>query len=217
MFEVKTNVIENNLFYKNSLIVKYRIEYPRIVSKVFNYNINKFNNFNQLKAMELKLYAEKDLYEDAKKVYDYNMSNNIPFFPYELVYTYNVTYNKKPIISLYSDQYIYSGGAHGSTIRTSQTWNLNTGMQITLSSLFNNNCSYVILILKEILHQIETQIENGTGFYFEDYAKLVVENFNFDQFYLDNNNIAIYYQQYDIAPYSSGIPVFLIYMENLFN
>ena len=217
MFEVKTNVIENNLFYKNSLIVKYRIEYPHIVSKVFNYNINKFNNFNQLKAMELKLYAEKDLYEDAKKVYDYNMSNNIPFFPYELVYNYNVTYNKRPIISLYSDQYIYSGGAHGSTIRTSQTWNLNTGMQITLSSLFNNNCSYVILILKEILHQIETQIENATGFYFEDYAKLVVENFNFDQFYLDNNNIAIYYQQYDIAPYSSGIPVFLIYMENLFN
>ena len=53
-----------------------------------------------------------------------------------------------------------------STIRTSQTWNLNTGMQITLSSLFNNNCSYVILILKEILHQIETQIENGTVFLF---------------------------------------------------
>ncbi len=217
MFEVKTNVIENNIFYKKTLIVKYRIEYPHIVFKGFNYNINKFNNFNQLNAMELKLYAEKDLYEDAKNVYDYNISNNIPFFPYELVYNYNITYNKKPIISLYFDQYIYSSGAHGSTVRTSQTWNLNTGMQISLSSLFNNNCCYVILILKEILHQIETQTENGTNFYFENYAKLVIENFNFDQFYLDNNTIAIYFQQYDIAPYSSGIPVFLIYMENLFN
>lgn len=209
MFNVEKNVIEKNLYYKNNLLVKYRIEYPHILAKLFNYNINKFNNFNQLKAMELKLYAEKDLFEDAKKVYDYNVSNNLPFFPYELVYTYNVTYNKNPIISLYLDQYVYAGGAHGSTIRSSQTWNLNTGLQLSLSSLFND-CSYVILILKDILHQIETDIADGSGSYFEDYAKLVVENFNFNQFYLDDNNIAIYYQQYDIAPYSSGIPVFLI-------
>ena len=214
---IEKRELRNELKYKDTVILTYNIKYPVITFS--NYDIGKtsFNQYNLEKAKKLEHIVVTELYEDAKKVYDYNMSNNIPFFSYELVYNYNVTYNKKPIISLYSDQYIYSGGAHGSTIRTSQTWNLNTGMQITLSSLFNNNCSYVILILKEILHQIETQIENGTGFYFEDYAKLVVENFNFDQFYLDNNNIAIYYQQYDIAPYSSGIPVFLIYMENLFN
>ena len=47
-----------------------------------------------------------------------------------------------------------------------------------------------------------------------NYAKLVIENFNFEQFYLIDNNIAIFYQQYDIAPYSSGIPVFYISSKN---
>lgn len=214
MFNFEKVTIEKNLYYKNHLIVKYSIEYPYILSKNFSYSINKFNNFNQLKAMELKLYAEKELFESAKEIYDYNTSNNLPFFPYELVYSYTDTYNKNTIISLYFDKYIYAGGAHGSTIRTSQTWNMNTGTQILLCSLFNNDCSYVIIVLKEFLHQIEVQIEDGSNSYFENYAKLVIENFNFEQFYLIDNNIAIFYQQYDIAPYSSGIPVFYISSKN---
>lgn len=214
MFNFEKVTIEKNLYYKNHLIVKYSIEYPYILSKNFCYSINKFNNFNQLKAMELKLYAEKELFESAKEIYDYNTSNNLPFFPYELVYSYTDTYNKNTIISLYFDKYIYAGGAHGSTIRTSQTWNMNTGTQILLCSLFNNDCSYVIIVLKEFLHQIEVQIEDGSNSYFENYAKLVIENFNFEQFYLIDNNIAIFYQQYDIAPYSSGIPVFYISSKN---
>lgn len=211
MFEFEKIVIEKNLYYNNHLIVKYTIEYPRILSNLYCYNINKFNNYNQIKAMELKLYAERELFENAKEVYDYNTANNLPFFPYELVYSYTITYNKNSIISLYFDEYVYASGAHGSTTRTSQTWNMNKGSQIPLCSVFNNDCTYIILILREILHQIETQIEDGTGAYFDNYAKLVIDNFRFDQFYLVDNDMAIYYQQYDIAPYSSGIPVFYVH------
>ena len=210
MFDLQKIVIEKNLYYKNHLIVKYRIEYPRIISSTHYYSARKFNYFNQLKAMELKLYSEKELFENAKEIYDYNINNNYSFSPYELVYIYTVTYNKNNFVSLYSDQYIYAGGAHGSTIRSSQNWNMTSGYQILLSSLFHDDCSFVIPLLKEILHQIETQIENGTNSYFENYAKLVVETFDFEQFYLIDNSIAIFYQQYDIAPYSSGIPVFFI-------
>ncbi len=214
MFDIQKIVIEKNLYYKNHLIVKYRIEYPRIASNSYYYSVRNFNQFNQIKSMELKLYAEKDLFENAKEIYDYNMNNNYPFSPYELVYTYTTTYNKNNFISLYSDQYVYAGGAHGSTIRSAQTWNMTNGTQIPLSSFFHNDCSYVILLLKEIFHQIESQIENGTFSYFEDYAKLAVETFNFEQFYLFENSVAIFYQQYDIAPYSSGIPVFYILLGN---
>ncbi len=210
MFDIQKMIIENYLYYKNQLIVKYQIEYPRIVSSAYYYTTRKFNYFNQIKAMEMKLYAEKELYENAKQIYDYNMNHNYPFSPYELIYTYTISYQKNNILSLYGDQYVYAGGAHGSTIRTSQNWNLSNGTQFSLSSLFHEDCSYVILLLKEIFHQIETQIENGSNSYFEDYAKLAVETFQFDQFYLAEHSVALFYQQYDIAPYSSGIPVFFI-------
>ncbi len=210
MFDLQKIVVEKNLYYKNHLILKYIIEYPRIVGNTYSYSIQKFNHFYQMKAMELKLYAEKDLFQDAKQIYDYNVSNNYPFFPYEFVVNYSVTYNQNSIISLYFDKYVYAGGAHGTTERVSRTWNMQNGTLITLCNLLHNDCSSVILILKDIVHQIESQISSGTGSYFENYASLVIENFNFEQFYLVDDNIAIYFQQYDIAPYSSGLPVFLL-------
>ena len=210
MFNIEKNVLEKNLYYKNHLILKYNIEYPKIVSKSYSFAIQKFNHFYQVKAIELKLYAEKDLFENAKQVFDYNEKNNFPFFNYELVSNYTITYNKDSIISLFSDVYMFTGGAHGSTERISQTWNMKSGNLIPLCTFLNHDCSSFLLLLKEILHQIDTQIADGSNFYFENYASLVIENFDFEYFYLVDNSIAIFYQQYDIAPYSSGIPVFLV-------
>ena len=191
MFNIEKNVLEKNLYYKNHLILKYSIEYPKIVGNSYSYAIQKFNHFYQMKAIELKLYAEKDLFDNAKQVFDYNEKNNFPFFNYELISNYTITYNKDSIISLFSDIY-------------------------TLCTILNHDCSSFLLILKEILHQIQTQLSDDSNYYFEDYASLIIENFNFEQFYLIDNNLAIFFQQYDIAPYSSGIPVFLIDM-NIYN
>ena len=200
MFNIEKNVLEKNLYYKNHLILKYSIEYPKIVGNSYSYAIQKFNHFYQMKAIELKLYAEKDLFDNAKQVFDYNEKNNFPFFNYELISNYTITYNKDSIISLFSDIYTFTGGAHGNTE----------------STILNHDCSSFLLILKEILHQIQTQLSDDSNYYFEDYASLIIENFNFEQFYLIDNNLAIFFQQYDIAPYSSGIPVFLIDM-NIYN
>lgn len=79
MFNIEKNVLEKNLYYKNHLILKYSIEYPKIVGNSYSYAIQKFNHFYQMKAIELKLYAEKDLFDNAKQVFDYNEKNNFPF------------------------------------------------------------------------------------------------------------------------------------------
>ncbi len=130
---------------------------------------------------------------------------------YELIYDYTITYNENNIISLYFDNYIFSGGAHGSTTRTSQNWNMLYGNQFTLDKLFPDNPNYLINILQNINKQIEENIQSGNGQYFDNYCKLVLETFNTQNFYILSDSLfAIYFQQYDIAPYSSGIPVFEI-------
>jgi len=134
---------------------------------------------------------------------------------YEAIYTYTITYNQDNIISLYSDQYIYSGGAHGLTNRQSQNWNMQCGKEILLNEVYKNNPYFMLNILKSINGQIENEIQNGTNQYFDNYCTLVLETFKINQFYITTDNkLAIYFQQYDIAPYSSGIPVFYIELYN---
>lgn len=208
MYKIVTNVFENELYYKNTVVLKYKIEYPKIIGN--SVGIHRFNRFNFIKAVKLKQYVEKDLFKEAKELYNFNMSNGYPLMIYEIVSTFTVTLNKNPYVSLYSDEYIFTGGAHGITTRTSQSWNIQTANQITLNELFDCNCDYVLYILKDINTQIEEQIANGSNYYFDNYCSLVLNSIDLNNFYLNNKYMTIYFQQYDIAPYSSGLPTFEI-------
>lgn len=138
------------------------------------------------------------------------MSNGYPIMVFEVILESNITYTKDSIISLYYDQYEFTGGAHGNTIRTSQTWNLKMGKMLDLSYFYPNNPDFIVEILKSINSQIAEQEQNNPGQYFENYCELVLDTFNLESYYLTPQGIMIYFQQYDIAPYSSGIPEFLV-------
>lgn len=205
MFKIEKKIIQGELTYKGTVIVTYKIEYPQIFPSY--YPIQKFNHFNEQKAFELEQYAKETLFANSKEQYDYNVSHGYPVMVYELILQTNITYNQSPIISLYQDEYTFTGGAHGSTIRTSQNWNLAYQNQFTLSDIYPNDPNYILFILQEIVKQIP---EKGADFYFDDYCCLVLETFNPQHFYLTPHSLVIYFQQYDIAPYSTGIPTFEI-------
>ena len=208
MYKIVKKVFESELYYKNTVVLKYKIMYPKIIGS--SIGISRFNKFNYMKAIRLKQYVERDLFKDAKELYEYNTSNGYPVMLYEVVLDFNITYNKNPIVSLYSDEYIFSGGAHGNTTRTSQNWNINSGSSIPLEKFYDDNCEYILYILQDINNQIEQQIENGTNDYFDNYCNLVLNTIDLDNFYLNPGYITIFFQQYDIAPYSNGIPTFKI-------
>lgn len=197
---INKNILEKEMFYDGNLVLKYHIEYPSINSKMA------FNNYNKKLAIGLQLQSEGELYEQAVQTYKYNKENGYPIMVYEVYRTYEVTLNTNNVVSLYIDEYVFIGGAHGSTVRTSQTWNLYQNCMMPLESFFPNNPYFMLDILKEI----NRQILDNKEIYFEDACNLVLETFNPDSFYLVPEGIVIYFQQYDIAPYSSGIRTFLI-------
>ena len=211
MLEIENVVLEKNLYYRGELILKYTISYPRIISNLYIYSTRKFNSFNRMIALSLKMYAEKDLFNESKEIYEYNHSNGYPIMVYELNYDFEITYNDNFILSLFSNEYIFTGGAHGSTVRKSQNWDMKLGEQFKLDSVFKDDPNYLLFILRDIIRQIELQIEQDSQQYFDNYCCLVLDTFNPNQFYLyDKNTIVIFFGQYDIAPYSSGIPTFKI-------
>ena len=84
------------------------------------------------------------------------------------------------------------------------------GKKFLLEDLYKNDSCFLLYILQEINNQIEVNKENNSIVYFDNTCQLVLNNFKFNQFYLTENSLAIFFQNYDIAPYSSGIPIFYI-------
>ena len=206
MNNVNTKVFERELLYDNVVVLKYHIEYPCISDSSGNWSIMKFNDYNCALALEVKNRAETELYQEAIQTYLYNKENGYPVMVFEVYRNFEVTYDNFPFLSLYFDEYIFSGGAHGNTIRSSQNWNLSSGRMIPLFRFFPRNPYFLLDILK----QINEQIAKEPNVYFENACGLVLDAFNPESFYLTPQGIAIYFQQYDIAPYSSGIRVFTV-------
>ena len=204
MNHIKTNVIEREMLYNGEVVLKYHIEYPSISGSRFEFGKMKFNYHNKKLAFDIKNRTEDELYNEAVETYKYNKENGYPIMVYEVYRKFYITMNREDFVSLYIDEYTFTGGAHGSTIRTSQNWNLIQGTMIQLADLFPNNPYFMLHILKEINLQIAKELE----IYFEDSCNLVLDTFNPESFYITPRSIVIYFQQYDIAPYSSGIRTF---------
>lgn len=210
MSKVVNKVMQKELKYDNTVILTYKIEYPQIAVARYEKGKIVFNKYNEQRAIKLRDYCETELFEQAKKTYQYNKENGYPIMIYEVILEYTVTYNRDEFLSMYADEYEYTGGAHGITTRSSQNWNLKIAVQVPLKDFYPNNPYYLLDILQEINKQIEEQLKINETQYFEDYCKLVLETFKIENYYFYPEYLVVFFQQYDIAPYSSGIPTFKI-------
>lgn len=212
-FTVEKVVIEETMDYRDVPVLHYRIEYPRFSHPAYRDDEDELDDINEWyrdQAEVLKRKYETELYHDAAATYEASLENDFPFHMYDAATVFEVTYNSNCMLSLYSDDYIYSGGAHGSTQRHSETWNARTGDRIYLYQFAGDPAAFRAEILRNVRDQIAQQMETEEGRYFDDYAQLTLEHFNPENFYLTPQGLVIYYQQYDIAPYASGIPEFTI-------
>jgi hypothetical protein len=206
--QVKNNTIQDTMYYKKELVLTYKIEYPSFSSNQFQ--TNRLNQFYRMKALAFEQYCRQRLFRLAIKEYEYSVANGFPVRAFDAVLAYKITYNERCTLSLYFDRYEYTGGAHGTTTRYSDTWNLKNSKLIPLRQLFIRSIDYVNYIIKSIIAQIEQQIKDGNNIYFDDYEKNVRKYFNPNKFYLSKQGVVIYFQQYEIAPYAAGIVEFTI-------
>ena len=195
--------------YGNTDVVKLTIEYPEIALTGNPDAAKLINEEIALRADECVKVAE-ELYQDAVDSYNVLHQQGFPF-PWEAYLQFRVTYNAHGLLSLYSDLYVYSGGAHGNTQRSSATWALDQGTRGTLDSFCKPDADYQGFILETILKQAQQNVANDPEImYFDNYQDLIKENFNPQSFYLIPEGLVIYYQQYAVGPYSMGIIEFTI-------
>ena len=203
--------IEEHMQYQNQTLLHYVIHYPRLSSTVFPQTARLLNQHFEQKAREHEKYFREHLFTDAKDQYNYAKSAGYPIRAYEALVTYTVTYNLGCVFSLYFDQYEFTGGAHGNTVRHAENWELVQPTLMPLSSLFPPGTDYERRILAAIQQRIQAQASSDPIF-FPDYAKLIKQYFESSQYYLVPDGMYIFYQLYQIAPYVLGIPTFQIPM-----
>lgn len=206
VFIVNKKIIQGDMKYKGKVLLTYRIEYPELSRNSCGDSFIIFNYCQREKALAYLNYCRRMLFHVAVQEFRYSISNGFPIRPFETIVIYNITYNKNCIISLYYEIYEYAGGAHGSTHRCADTCDLRNGSSIVLNKLVTCLPDYK----SYLIGKIKEEIEKDPSIYFEDYATLIVTNFDEDSFYLTTEGIVLFYQQYDIAPYVSGIREFLI-------
>lgn len=121
----------------------------------------------------------------------------------EVYFNYRVKYNQKGLLSVVFSDYQYSGGAHGITVQSSYTFDLKTGKEYKLKDLFKESTDYISVINGEVKKQME---EKDTTVLLTPFVSIKDDQ----DFYLSNNAIVVYFQQYEYFPYAYGIPEFYI-------
>ena len=203
-------MLTDQMEYQGIPVLNCQIRYPQFSSTCGQDSSWQVNEFYRSMAEEKGAYCRSSLYPEAVSAFEYSRTGNFPFFPYDFDIGYTVTYNDGCFVSLYFDQYEFTGGAHGSTRRTSQTWDFETGRQLGLGSFYPDYPDYIRDIQSWIEYEIAGRLKSEPSTYFEDYPELLRSTFQAGNFYLTPQGIVVYYQQYDIAPYSTGITEFLL-------
>lgn len=98
----------------------------------------------------------------------------------------------------------YTGGAHGNYNVTPYNYDLITGKEIALKNLFKEDFDYAKAINEEIKKQIE--VLNKDNHLIQGFESISEKQ----PFYIEGDNLVIYFQPYEIASYAMGTPRFKI-------
>ena len=155
-----------------------------------------------------QVYFENYLYTN-EGIYKETMASS---FNWQSLKFLHILMNGSHVLSFYIDHYAFTGGAHGLQTRQYTVVNLWTGKEVRLKDIFKENSeTQLSSILSDKIHEKNhlptTQSLKDAGF-FTDTIKPT------DNFYITREGIGFFYNQYDIAPYTTGsIDVFIPFNE----
>jgi hypothetical protein len=209
--EITGQTILEKLMYHGAEMVDVNISYPAVGSDAAPpHCARRVNARYEREAQEQRLYAGESMYDDAVADYAAAVQNGYPFHTYELMQVYAVPLNAYPLLSLYFDVYRYTGGAHGMTERSSDTWDLARCRKLEMKRLFARGYDYARPIFAYVEAEAERRMADGEAQYFDGLADNIVRYFNEKNYYLTCQGLVVYYPLYSIAPYYVGIQEFTV-------
>lgn len=187
--------MKGNVYFQNETI--------KDKSKGYDISINypqfSGNDFSVLNLM-LKNIANKYL-QDFKKYKPLKGEDNYLEAGYKIEFA-----NDNLVAVSFSDE-SFTGGAHPNHSTQTLNFDLKNKKKILLTDIFNPNTKYL-----QKLSQVSKE-ELGENLQFEDGIKPVIKNFS--NFLLTKKGLLIYFNEYQVAPYVSGMQEIIISFDEL--
>lgn len=194
-------IITNKHIKQETSVINEDINFPKVSSTKYIEGVDKINTI-----IEKDIFTWREDLTQLSKQYEKDFKDSKDeLIPFELVTKYDVTYNDNNLLSIPMDYYQFTGGAHGLTTKIGYNFQVDTGNKLKLKDLFNDNFDFKTIINKKVSEEIAKNPQE----YFGDGADFKGIKDEQD-FYLDKDGLVVYFQLYEIAPYSSGIKEFRI-------
>lgn len=207
--KIHTQAIENLYFDRAKPILESKIRYPELEGKLRRDAEERFNRTYEQNARLRNRTVRDTLLPQAKREAAQAAEEGFPFQMQSYIRTFEVTRLSLPYVSLYFDTYRYTGGTHGMTERTGNTWDMRKGTTVPLSHFIRQDTQ------TEILRRIRAVIGEQDRDWFDDAEQVAVTQFDPKRYYLTDSSFLFFYPLYMLAPYSEGIPTFEIPFSDL--
>lgn len=161
----------------------------------------------------LNHYGNK-IYKEFENEY-ISIEDNI-VIPFEYSHTIKKTEETGNYITYQSDNYEYMGGAHGISSSTGCTFRKSDGLRFSYNMLYKTNKpGFRQLIKKGLISYFRANGDTITTD--DDLMAILITESDINHLplpeqapYLTKGGVVFIYQQYEIAPYSTGMPSFTI-------
>lgn len=202
------NILNGDGKFQGNIVLNYSISYPnielnqRLMPKTF------INDSYRRFAQNAKRYIMNTYFSKACRLF--SSMDKDSFSPLEIMCEMSVMYENRGFLSVFFDTYEKLGDIVLKTMRHSDTWSLSIGKILPIGSFFESGYNFKQAILNEISCQIEAEIQDDGDKYFKDWQKILRSRLDLRNYYLADDGLVIYFQEYSISPKKSGLPSFLI-------
>lgn len=122
--------------------------------------------------------------------------------------TQEVKYNRNDFLSVTEEQYVYTGGAHGMTLRKTRNIDTLAQKEIELGDLFSEEGYKETL--NRMIRDLRTENPDEYGELWEEPTIKTGQDF-----YLTEDDLVIYYQPYELSYYARGFIEFPLRLSEL--
>ncbi|MPQ43540.1 WG repeat-containing protein [Clostridium tarantellae] len=202
--------VNGKVIYYPNIFIKLNKKYSVIKVK-YKGNINYLVYYPKLNGMKNKKEQQKvnRILKSLSMYYEESKDENVYLKNYYYTNFEVQFFNKNLFIPNINSYHYTIGDAHGISKKQTPIIDLNTGVFYKLKDLFYENSKWD----EKINNIIENKIKEMSEYkIFQDGFKGINENVGF---YVNDKCLFIYFNPYEIAPYSSGIITFKISFNDL--
>lgn len=208
---------ESNILEDNNAVVEINIPVAQGNSSV-NTSINNSINNEIIAILD---FSENEptpvTIDEAIRNFDNEYAKIKSDFPespmvWEATFDGEETYQSSEIITIALSSYLNTGGAHGNAMVTMLNFDAKSGSVIEFSSLIEDDEGFEKLVERHFQEAINRKKNSEYQNYFWDKGFSLPESIGFSE-----DGLILFYNVYEIAPYSEGATEFVIPFEEVQN